>query len=1052
MKKTLLLFTLLIISTLPAFSQWKALSNWGGDANKGRSVCAHQGILYAATSNGFYRSTDEGLHWEQYKNLAYTEFNSVAVTDKGVIFLVAVVPGGHRMLVSHSKGFSWKETTLPTQYWPGAPLLAAGPYVYYYAYRRHEDSEQWAIAPQLPASVTNVRREGDNLWASYANQLYRSGDFGDSWTPLNPAPTSVYFFRFDVRDSIVLATKGENNGDTIGWRSTNYGATFSKVDLPEAFAQVYAAKNYFVGVSRQGDLYRSDDGLSWEFLHPSIASYWTGLGLAQAGNAVVLPYPFGLLRSDDGGHNWLISNTGLAGGGTLTHQAAGDYVMASGRHFSNDGGQTWAAPVHPTSTFEPNSFKQFYPYKGEWRGKNSSGLYKASSNFSTWTQVPSVWPDGGVPSFTSMVQLGDTLVANSNLVGGQFRIYRSVDGGGTWEGVHKDQYEIRLLGGHNHRVIGWRGPGQINNYVVSADYGATWTTFANGAFEGSTSPHILRSESGKLYDLRNTPSGPNIFSSDDDGQTWKAVANSLLSQLGGSVGMRDFWVQGDRIYVTATHYQGTDDRVFVSIDGGKTWSDFSGDIDAAKVDLGKIFVSGSYLCFTNLKNGELWMRPLSDIDRNQVTGSVYFDFNKTGVREPQEAGVPYQIVRSIPGQLLSATNPDGDFLLLDTAPNDTIRAIPTSKFMDVVPPFQLAQGNKPLEFGLQWKNIKDMRVHLNTAATHFVSGKPAQVYINLNNEGPQPLSGTLQLRFTKNVVLKDTEPAVTSQTDSTVTWDYADLKAFQNQQITLTFIPKPPPVESNTVCFIAHAPIVNDTTPPNNSDTLKLFLFYPFDPNDKQVSRHELTPEQVAQSPELNYRIRFQNTGNYPAFRVRLLDTLSQWVEPSSLRVRATSHPCTLAIRGTNILEFIFNDINLPDSISDEPNSHGFVQYTVRTRSDVPLDTAILNRAHIFFDFNPPITTNTAQTLIKQFLRTRQIDPTPLRLAPNPAGDVVRILDSEDFHNRRVEIFNATGQHIRSQQLTSPASDIDLQGLAPGAYYLACYDKAHIRVAKFIKI
>lgn len=1048
MQKALLLSIFLIFNSVMAFSQWKALSNWGGE-NKGRGISTHQGVFYAATSNGFYRSMDEGLHWEQFKNLPYTEFNSVAVTDNGVIFLVAVVPGGHKMLKSRTKGFSWEETSLPAQYWPGAPLVAAGPYVYYYNYRKHEDSEQWVVVGQLPANTTNIRRQGNDLWASYANQLYRSNDFGDNWTIINPTPTNVYFFRFDVRDSVVLATKGDNHWDTIGWRSTNYGATFSKVDLPEAFAQVYAAKNYFVGISRQGDLYRSDDGLSWEYLSPSIAQYWTGLGLAQVGDAVVLPFTLGLLRSDDNGHNWLTSNTGIANLSKLAHQAAGNHLLASGRYFSDNAGQTWGAPVYPTSTFEPGSSKQFYNYKGEWYGKNSFGLYKSSGDFSKWVQVPSTWPNGGLPTFTSMVQLGDTLIANSNLVGGQFRIYRSVNGGATWEGVHKDQYEIHLMGGHNHLVIGWRGPNQINNYVVSADYGATWSTFGNGAFEGSTF-NIFRSDGGKLYNLRNTPSTPVIFASTDDGLTWQAVSTSLSNQL--SRGIRDFLVEGDRLYAYTNHFQNADDRIFVSSDGGKTWSDFSGDIDGAKVDVGRMFLCNGHLCFTNLQNGELWLRPLSDIDRNQVTGSVYFDFNKTGIREPQEVGVAYQIVRSTPGKLLSATNQDGDFLLLDTAPGDTIRAIPNSHFVDVVPPFQLAQGTKPLDFGLQWKNIRDLRTHLNTAY-YFVSGRPEKVFINLNNEGPQPLSGTLTLRFTDNLIPTASTPPAISQTDTSMAWDYATIKAFQSQQFVITFTPKIPPIASNQVRIIAHAPILNDTTPLNNSDTLNTFVYYPFDPNDKQVNRHELTPEQVSQSPELTYRIRFQNTGNFPAFRVRLLDTLSRWVEPSSIRMRASSHPYTLAIRGTDILEFIFNDINLPDSTSDEINSHGFVEYTVRTRNDVPLDSAILNRAHIFFDFNEPVTTNTAKTLVKQFLRTWQINQTPLRLAPNPAGDVMHILELEDSRSiLKAEIFNSAGQRVRSQQVAPTSPDIDLRGLPPGSYYLLCRDGTRIRMAQFIKM
>jgi len=57
-------------------------------------------------------------------------------------------------------------------------------------------------------------------------------------------------------------------------------------------------------------------------------------------------------------------------------------------------------------------------------------------------------------------------------------------------------------------------------------------------------------------------------------------------------------------------------------------------------------------------------------------------------------------------------------------------------------------------------------------------------------------------------------------------------------------------------------------------------------------------------------------------------------------------------------LRFRFDDINLPDSTNDEPNSHGFVTFEISPKENLPSGTEIVNSAGIYFDFNEVIYTN----------------------------------------------------------------------------------------------
>lgn len=55
----------------------------------------------------------------------------------------------------------------------------------------------------------------------------------------------------------------------------------------------------------------------------------------------------------------------------------------------------------------------------------------------------------------------------------------------------------------------------------------------------------------------------------------------------------------------------------------------------------------------------------------------------------------------------------------------------------------------------------------------------------------------------------------------------------------------------------------------------------------------------------------------------------------------------------------------LPDSGTNEPASHGYVIYEVDPLPGAPDGTEIKNHADIYFDFNPPIVTNsTLNTLV----------------------------------------------------------------------------------------
>ncbi|MEX2588575.1 MAG: SBBP repeat-containing protein [Chitinophagales bacterium] len=145
-----------------------------------------------------------------------------------------------------------------------------------------------------------------------------------------------------------------------------------------------------------------------------------------------------------------------------------------------------------------------------------------------------------------------------------------------------------------------------------------------------------------------------------------------------------------------------------------------------------------------------------------------------------------------------------------------------------------------------------------------------------------------------------------------------------------------------------------------NFETFCLTVIGAYDPNDKQVFPEGLTSNQYIQDDtELEYLIRFQNTGTDTAFTVIIRDTFSSFLDIPSIQLGSSSHDYTFNIYGQGIAEWTFNNILLPDSHVNEPASHGYVKYKISQKPNNTAGTLIENRAGIYFDFNLPVITNT---------------------------------------------------------------------------------------------
>lgn len=225
-----------------------------------------------------------------------------------------------------------------------------------------------------------------------------------------------------------------------------------------------------------------------------------------------------------------------------------------------------------------------------------------------------------------------------------------------------------------------------------------------------------------------------------------------------------------------------------------------------------------------------------------------------------------------------------------------------------------------------------------------------------------------------------------------------------------------------------------------------------FDPNDKQAFPRGYGNQHLLEAnTDIEYLIRFQNTGTDTAFNVVILDTLSAHLDAQKVRPGVSSHRYDFAVIDGNILRFRFDNILLPDSNVNEPASHGFVKFRVPQQPDNPDGTVIENSAAIYFDFNDPIITNTTfHTIGDHFILVKTDDPagiSPLRVYPNPAATVA-VFELPHVADRAVfELSDRLGRNIRADVFSGSQYRFERGTLPTGVYLYRIVEAGSVKFA-----
>ncbi|MBO9682033.1 MAG: T9SS type A sorting domain-containing protein, partial [Flavisolibacter sp.] len=250
--------------------------------------------------------------------------------------------------------------------------------------------------------------------------------------------------------------------------------------------------------------------------------------------------------------------------------------------------------------------------------------------------------------------------------------------------------------------------------------------------------------------------------------------------------------------------------------------------------------------------------------------------------------------------------------------------------------------------------------------------------ISYKNAGTVAHTGEVLFKPDPRMTYESSSPSYTDITADTLRFAISNLQPLSSGIIELRYRVAAPPTVNNgdTITSLALFTTVGDITPSDDTSILKQRVIGSYDPNDKTENNGGIVgSDYVSEGKYFNYRIRFQNTGTDTAFTVIIRDTLDNKLDWSTFEMVSASHPYTVSINNDNKLEWTFSNINLPDSNINEPLSHGYIAYRVKPKSTVVVGDQINNLASIYFDYNLPVATNNALTLVQD-----NFTPLPIQL------------------------------------------------------------------------
>ena len=756
---------------------------------------------------------------------------------------------------------------------------------------------------------------------------------------------------------------------------------------------------------------------------------------------------------------------------SIQQTADGGYILG-GHSFSNISGDKTENTVGGTGDCDYWIVKTDATGNIQWQ--NTIGGFSTDYLYSIQQTADGGYILGG----SSSSNISGNKTENSNGLSDYWIIKTDAAGNIQWQNtiggsVNDALYSIQqttdggyILGGYSRSSI---SGDKTENCMGDHDY---WIVKTDALGNIQWQNTIGGSVNDALYSIQQTADGGYILG----GYSWSNISGDKTEN---NIGNMDYWIvktdsNGNIQWQNTIGGNGEDWLYSIqqTADGGYILGGFSqSNISGDKTENSM----GVY---------DYWIVKLTD-KYNSITGKCFIDANSNNVQDAGEQTVINKQVTEVNTGRFGFSGQNGQYsvVVLDSGSFSVMP--PYLNYYNVVPAthsvnFSGIQLTDSLnDFAFQPAGMfNDLCIHL-TPLGAFRAGFNASYLINYENAGTTTINNCSVIFIPDNdvtYVSSNTTPA--SVTPDSVVWNIGALAPFQSGSILVTVnVNVGTPIGTLINSGVRIEPVAGDANPACNYSYWEVFTTGSFDPNDIIVDKDTLLSTQFPNPPYLEYIIRFQNTGNDTAFNVKILNPIDTFkLQLNTLEFISSSHPMIANwIPWERNMEFKFDNILLPDSIVNEPMSHGFVRYRVKPKSNLVAGDIVNNFAAIYFDFNAPVVTNTAKTKV--------VLPTGVAAAggsgswhvnlyPNPAGNQFTIhlptgqAGSSQFTIKEIVVFDLLGKIVlQSQpgtqnlppslhyggQSEQGTATLNVSGLSQGVYIIEVKTGMEMVRGKFVK-
>lgn len=430
---------------------------------------------------------------------------------------------------------------------------------------------------------------------------------------------------------------------------------------------------------------------------------------------------------------------------------------------------------------------------------------------------------------------------------------------------------------------------------------------------------------------------------------------------------------------------------------------------------------------------------------NIIRGTIRFDFENNSCEENDYPTTGVMVQAENEDKVFSTrVNQFGEYsFLLENLGTYHIRVIPESlpDYYEITPAEKSivfdSYGNTEVEdfcFTATdvFNDLKVTLLPLNDARPGF----DTQYEIIYENLGTTIINGDVSLAFdNERQTYLASNPTENSLNDNTIAWQFEELPPFESRSIYVNFNTLEPPINEggDILSFITEiSPVQEDATPEDNIYEFDQTVVNSFDPNDKQVLQgKEIYEDEV--DGYLDYIVRFQNTGSASAVNITVTDNLSENLNWNTFRTLSSSHDYRVEILDGNAVSFIFEDIYLPPESSDPEGSNGYIAFQIKPNQTLSIGDEVENTANIYFDFNPPIITNTVMTKVVEELSINDFSLERLvTLHPNPVSSTLQIQTSNSLTFQGATVYSVLGKEL----VMTSEKQINMEAFSTGVYFV----------------